>query len=862
MLGGDGGKVPATVAVTERRITSPTGTNCRTQDRLPFLDPSVEERKGKMAEHLDLLKQTAPSDMEEVLHRLRWHHREASADTGNDITMRDFPDSCIGPGLVSQDEIKLLGGHPHMFEPHSTRGQQKHQGICSPECNHQERGDDMPWMGHRGLPNLSYNRKDQNPVCTSRSITPSQSAPGSTGNPRMGTTTRRCIETSTQQHPRINGACNSHFCRGENSPMHGAVHSQHRSTPPHGRRTVDKRNRSHEAEPTNNLGFEPTRGQGLPRHRCESTTSHRPEHDSNLGSTPSHTVNVLPALNNQKLGNLPRTRLAQHGSSTNADECIGQRFLPSENVAARNTTWAAVNKALAGTAGKGPRKKNPPGSETWPLHLKQVNRVPIRQWDPGEIPVEAQCFTSEAYLKKACDEAGLVPDEEMAESKLTSLDIEALRNANLIRPIAAHEVKAVVKTFSIVEVAKRRRRFIAEPQLNKILKEPGASSLTSPEEIVRAVSFSHACTSDMPWFYGQFELEPEVQPYYCLHHDNQWFALTTIPTGSRQASALADRIMKIFAKKATHQTKVVANTYIDNLRLAGEYQQCEETMRRFKQLMMNNGFTTNPENDGEEIPRTQYQFLGYHIDHDLKNVSLTQSHKGKITAWREEILTWYTKLTPFVCITQVIGFLNFASQVLAIPRGDFYYCFKYMRGMAAKNTHMQENVMVWKSVVNQLVQWCDTCISTPPRHIWACKPRIVTTIFTDACPSGYGIIIIPPIGPITTTGGKFWNDERIEILETRAILYAICMLHQAPIQAEAPQETSHMISLFVDNTSAIAICKRNYSSNFTLNMLGTKIRNCATTKGYDSLEITYIHTSINPSDPLSRMFEQQKTKRE
>jgi hypothetical protein len=459
--------------------------------------------------------------------------------------------------------------------------------------------------------------------------------------------------------------------------------------------------------------------------------------------------------------------------------------------------------------------------------------------------------TNEELRRQIADNPGLIIDETEANTSLDQNELDRLEGEDLVRRITRAEVKGTVKLFTVPEFAKKRKRLIAEPLLNKL---PGShpkvtSSYCTADEIASLVGMGARLT-DLPWMYGQIPLSTEAMTYYSFCKEGQWYCLKTVPTGARACPELAHALTSSMAKTAAEGREVMTSTYVDNIRFQGADEQTEMAMKRLFQIFVMASVTHE-----EEFPQhmTSYVFLGIQCTHSQgggdHQVSLSMATKEKLFLM-EVVSSGPDSVFTLRDVLSYTGLLVWCARVLGLIKASWYPFLKFLRRRS-------------RGVLDDKIQWwavARECFENIIRELLGSGAvevgNIATTgltIFTDACMSGWAVLILWPnkievygerCVDIEVAAGSWKWIEHINVLETRAVLKAVELVPRQPQKTHCP--------IFLDNTSALGAVKKGYSKNYILNKVAGEIRTVALKKNY-VLMFEYIHTLRNPADPFSRI---------
>lgn len=438
---------------------------------------------------------------------------------------------------------------------------------------------------------------------------------------------------------------------------------------------------------------------------------------------------------------------------------------------------------------------------------------------------------------------------------LSRQDTEALVRAGLLRH---YDVNSSTKSlgliqcrsFTVFEPAKLRRRWITHTNMtNGVLgyrvpvsmkrhtTQQDAYPLPCPTEIVRTVLQPAAVAVDFTAYYHQFALGPAFANIFGVGN----YALTTIPTGSDFAPALAQIYTQALCDHVClHYPGVHSEAYIDNVRLSGEHIILPEALKllyevaTFMKISINESFTEAVHNTDE------YTFLGVHYCHRERYVTLSEKSRNKVV----DIPLVFPDTGTLRLYLSLYGVLGYASQVLQISRAPYYYATKFLRRQIGK--HLDEVTSVWPAAWNHLMRWkMDVLKKTKyfPQE-WSHPKYGPLTVYTDASSKGFGVVAFGTDGRVHVIAEPFKEEfltQPIVIKETFAVLEALSQLDMREIA---------YAEFWIDNTSSLGAIRKTQSANFTLNSLVNEITTHPNFKKVRSL--SYVHTSENHADAPSR----------
>jgi hypothetical protein len=514
-----------------------------------------------------------------------------------------------------------------------------------------------------------------------------------------------------------------------------------------------------------------------------------------------------------------------------------------------------------------------PEHATLKLHVKVVGRLDYAKVRGILLPHLAAAYEdawqrllSVPWLQQAIDSPEVRTASEspawQRDADLLPEDVALLEHRAHIVKIDARDVRGRVRVFTTIEAEKQRRRMIAEPIINNYFTDGGEIKLATLSDILAPLNqHANAMALDFPWFYGQMSVPAEAQPYYCFMFREQWYALTTVPTGARHVPAIAEAITKSLSQRAVQRTcrtmavpesAISDTTYIDNTRFtANDTALIRATHSHWKELCTKLAITLDDEGTAGDIVTT-YDFLGIHCVHQPPNsyVQLTTKTSKKLERWIAELDSGQPTLRT---ILRGVGVGVWASRVLALPLALVYYVFKFVRRRVAAGWQLDTAADMWANTKPLLAAWFVELGKNKPRSL---RPDCDEPwmLITDASMSGYGIITIPPPSlslPCRVIAGTWAETEYIHILEARAALAGVMSL---------PRQGALVgLNIVVDNTSLIGAGRKTHSRSFVLNSLVYRIHEIMDAKSYVIARWEYITSAENPADYPSRLFEETKT---
>lgn len=250
------------------------------------------------------------------------------------------------------------------------------------------------------------------------------------------------------------------------------------------------------------------------------------------------------------------------------------------------------------------------------------------------------------------------------------------------------------------------------------------------------------------------------------------------------------------------------------------------------------------------FPSTHGDFCGVEYDYVLKTVSLKASTKEKLRNCLRVLANPKSTLSQ---LQKIFGLLQFASVVTAAPVHRYYHAIKFIRRRYSAITRgalkPSDPIALWRSASVEFQSWISYCLRCPPRRPPRNPPAQPQYIlFTDASLWGWGAVLVDVSTSRLIVVGESWKSHthrHINELEILAVQLAVERFHHL-------LERASSIRLFVDNTTAQHCIRRTYSSSWELNSRLSQLLPLLPQSTGCSLQISYVPSSLNPSDDPSR----------
>lgn len=487
-----------------------------------------------------------------------------------------------------------------------------------------------------------------------------------------------------------------------------------------------------------------------------------------------------------------------------------------------------------------------------PLHVKDV---PLINWQRAEATITDESrlawntalamITNIEFLQLHTPSPNL---ETAPEADITTFDRDLLLQQHYIQPYDPRSIMGVTRVFTVMEKDDTRRRLIVVPdELNEVIDlrfKHCNIRLPSVEEIGGDVLFAFAITGDVNAYYSSFELPQNTRQYFAFHFQGEWFVPTRIPTGYKPCPMLAQALIQSLIKSTLGPQEggnrnVQGRGYIDNVRFAGDDEKVlNECMKRFVLATQHVGMRF--EITSATSDRT-YDFLGVHCDHQLQTTS---------TAFKtiKKLLVLRVRQTLKVRdLLHMLGLLVWSARCANIPLEPFYPVIKFFRRRVAVVSDLDQNIEIWASVLPLLNHWISLAVNNEPRKITT-GSTLQITIFSDACPSGWGTMIFFR-QEVTVAFGPWETILPLGLPIAQYEAKATCL----GVSQLSVMTNPVTLNLIVDNTSWVGTVHKMFPRNYWLNHQKQELKTLLRERRIDNWDIYWISTTNNLADVFSRI---------
>jgi hypothetical protein len=546
---------------------------------------------------------------------------------------------------------------------------------------------------------------------------------------------------------------------------------------------------------------------------------------------------------------------------------------------ARGTTEHEEKMLFARRVGRLGRKRTTKAAidSPLPIHRKSVKTlsweqadITVKRFDPSNFliwkdltrPFRDPTF----WVGYECD-----PSKRMCE--LQRNDISDLVKDGLLQQVPTASVKQYATSFSVLEEAKARRRWILWPsdfnmrarRWRSLSKFEGKIKFPSTAQLKEQVKHAEATCWDYSAFFHQFQMHPECAIYFALLTEFGTFIPTTVPTGAMNPPLFAQILMAAICNEIMSTcTDLSVLGFIDNIRIAGATRtRVNEGSEVMKEILSRLGITLNADFDISP----EYTFLGMRFNHHKREISVGAKTVSKLTAMRNSLHG--KDPTTRSDILAMFGTCVWASTVLAIPRAEMYYIYKFVRRRTAG--WMEEVTPIWPSIIPIWLRWLERLIQNTPVHWSDHLDERMFTLVTDSSSSGWGGCCFKGTGeePERIVGAR-WEESDITnfaqrtktrigeafgawgVADKHHINYKeLCSVRRS---IQNLQISNCCMDAWVDSTSTQGMLRKMDSPVYLYNRELLRLDALLRSKGIFLRSVGYVNTKYNPADGLSRLL--------
>ena len=409
----------------------------------------------------------------------------------------------------------------------------------------------------------------------------------------------------------------------------------------------------------------------------------------------------------------------------------------------------------------------------------------------------------------------------------------------------------VLQTKQIENETKEERRPIKWPEkLNTELQETTESDISlkkQTEKIEQVHEGDRAVCEDLTHSYHQVGMEPEVRNLFGIHInvDGRLYVVRVkrLPMGFVKAADIMNTIVTTLAGAATSIPEQAKDVHVDNVRMVAYNEDvlrgAQEDFRDacdFAKVTLNNDESTRIHRRGA--------YCGVVYNYEDDTVWLKESFLMKLRTNIENMLQWNIGE-----MEEAFGRLFHGAEIMAAPLWKWYSAIKFYRRRMAADEPDNRPARVWPCCMKAIHEWANYLLTNKPRKVPDATKEPEVTVFTDAAPKGWGVVVIEEAtGKVHVFGGRFsrWRaeQEHINIKEARAVKESVRILYD--IFPKFPAA----VTWRVDNTSALGATRKGRSKIFEMNRVIAEIREQIPSS--TTMKFEYVPSSLNYADAPSR----------
>ena len=500
----------------------------------------------------------------------------------------------------------------------------------------------------------------------------------------------------------------------------------------------------------------------------------------------------------------------------------------------------------------------------WPLHLKHV--APVDQAKIFNLTV------MDIVLKNSWQKAqhwiNEVPEGvergTTVEAKLTREGLARMVSIGQAEATFEHLVKSTVNIFPVEERMKERERVIKHTK--SFNERFGRDTLLGlkllrAKDLVGTVHDGKYCvTLDFSSFFDQFEIAAEVRPWFCFFAFGQWYRLTRLPMGMRQAVDIADTATRIIASFPVAKG-VRVDTYVDNIRFLGD---CEADVVaaavEFVMRAHSVGATLNEIDPAlhlneekikeaiKALVTTSGEFLGIHFDYVKKVVKVGSKAIAKLEALKDVFDAGCT----YRNFLSIFGILFFSLQATGVNASHRYYALReYSETARLLQRDPGRLESAWKCSPSRLVHvlaWTnDVLVNLPvnvPRRVAA--PFADFVLVVDASRWGWGALLLDQRTGVIRTWNAPWKSGWIG---ARVSAWSEPEGAKQAILHFFPSGTTQSIAVLSDSSTAVGAYTKGRSMKYSVNRAIMEFE-----AAFKDWNVRWYHVpgELNLADTLSR----------
>jgi hypothetical protein len=454
-----------------------------------------------------------------------------------------------------------------------------------------------------------------------------------------------------------------------------------------------------------------------------------------------------------------------------------------------------------------------------------------------------------------------IPYVRSHDARITTTELRQLLDAGQIEATDAGSIRATCNLFPVPELSKGRRRLIKH---TKALNDRFGKETLLHVSLIRAQDLratvhrgKYAITLDFAAWFDQIPLSEAARPFHCFSFEGQWYRLTRLPMGQRQAVDVASTLTDMIASFERPKSVDVC-TYIDNIRFLGDnVEEVIDVAHRFTLRAWGIGATINEiDKEGDTRARLRQlvhqrgEYLGVDFDYVSKNIRVGSKALVKLRMLYDALngdagFTHQNFLALF-------GIIFFAMQITRPAASQHFYALKEYSNVArriqADPALLNVQYACPPARLRHIVAWIEATMENP----WVAAGHTPSPseadflLVTDASAWGWGALLWDwRTGQVLHTAHKWedkWRARKVSTWsETEAIARALSFFF--------PEGTPDSLAIMSDSAAAVGAFGKARSSVFALNRAVNDAQKVIKTSRPGFF---HIQGERNPADALSR----------
>ena len=321
----------------------------------------------------------------------------------------------------------------------------------------------------------------------------------------------------------------------------------------------------------------------------------------------------------------------------------------------------------------------------------------------------------------------------------TRLRKEHLRILHKSKKLVRVSPRCSVRSFFVVEWAKRRLRPIFWPDLNELIGRELLGDARIPlKAVVRrnGTRGEWSVQFDFKGWYDQLPLHKDISVLFGLDTER---CLSTLPMGFRPACEVAQAISLALADHDLPQG-VNVDVYIDNVRFVGDKDAVVKAGNQFVDRCKQVGAVLD---SYVSVPKQIDSFLGEEYDYVAKTRKLSSKTVEKIIHVRASMLKEEELSNRQVAA--IFGLIFYSAEVLLLPLCLLFDIMKWFRlKMREVEGNWSRLIPMPNCIKLELDKWLELLERNPATPMYDDREEVAfqadVTLVVDACETGWGCV--------------------------------------------------------------------------------------------------------------------------